>query len=274
MRLPGSWGDVDVLRLDQIHSHISGNKAFKLAGHLEEFKKSGCTCLLTFGGVWSNHLHALAALGNYLSIPTLGMVRGYDHLPLTPTLVDCQNFGMRLQFCNKKEYSRRYDLDWRIELANRFNAWVIPEGGAGEAGLKGFEHISKCLKAYDEVWVMAGTGATAEGVANYMRPEATLVVVNALADQGELKRRWQEYDWPVNLVLLDNYHTGGFGRCPDFLLELIERYDALGLPLDPVYTAKLLYAYEQEHCCQPKITSQKRTLLIHTGGLQGRRGYM
>ena len=47
--------------------------------------------LLSFGGPYSNHLHAIAALGQALNIPVIAVVRGYAHLPLTATLQDCQS---------------------------------------------------------------------------------------------------------------------------------------------------------------------------------------
>jgi 1-aminocyclopropane-1-carboxylate deaminase len=43
------------------------------------------------------------------------------------------------------------------------------------------------------------------------------------------------------------------------------------LPLDPVYTGKLVMAFEKAWA-QGELDENKRYLLIHTGGLQGRRG--
>jgi 1-aminocyclopropane-1-carboxylate deaminase len=66
-------------------------------------------------------------------------------------------------------------------------------------------------------------------------------------------------------------HLGGFGKCPESLINLIQEYDQQGLHLDPVYTAKMIMAFEQGW--QAGLLDQsKRYLLIHTGGLQGRRG--
>lgn len=61
-----------------------------------------------------------------------------------------------------------------------------------------------------------------------------------------------------------------FGRYPDAVKHVIQRYDALELPLDPVYTAKVIWALEQEQSAGR--LSNVRRLMIHTGGLQGRRG--
>ncbi len=52
---------VDVLRLDKIHSEISGNKWFKLKYYIEKAKLTNKNTLVSFGGAYSNHLLALAA---------------------------------------------------------------------------------------------------------------------------------------------------------------------------------------------------------------------
>ncbi|HRG66958.1 MAG TPA: hypothetical protein PLV12_14165, partial [Saprospiraceae bacterium] len=50
-----------VKRDDLIHPQISGNKYRKLKYNLQQFPDAGKQGILTFGGVYSNHLHATAA---------------------------------------------------------------------------------------------------------------------------------------------------------------------------------------------------------------------
>lgn len=276
--LPGihHFNSVSVLRLDKISPLISGNKAFKLQGHLTAAQDAGRARLLSFGGPFSNHLHALAALGSQLGIATIGVVRGYEHLPLTPTLEDCHRWGMTLLFADKKTYAQRYDSDYQKRLAATHDAYVIPEGGAGLAAQAGCALLAPYCEGFAQVWLSVGTGTTLLGLANalvqqsYHCPE--LIGVNVVADQGERQRFLQQQMPNVRWRLLEDYHAGGFGRCPDHIQALIERYDALGLPLDPVYTAKLVHAFECE-VSRDEAFSAGKILLIHTGGLQGRRGY-
>ncbi|MBP6398504.1 MAG: hypothetical protein KBF57_09495, partial [Saprospiraceae bacterium] len=47
-----------VKRDDLIHPQISGNKYRKLKYNLQQFSQSDNEGILTFGGVYSNHLHA------------------------------------------------------------------------------------------------------------------------------------------------------------------------------------------------------------------------
>ena len=54
----------DMLRLDVIHSRVSGNKWYKLKYNISDAQQRGVEHLLSFGGMHSNHLHALAAAGS------------------------------------------------------------------------------------------------------------------------------------------------------------------------------------------------------------------
>jgi 1-aminocyclopropane-1-carboxylate deaminase len=199
------------------------------------------------------------------------MVRGFAELPLTPTLVDCQRWGAQLQFCNRQQYALRYDEAYRQELAQQWDAWVIPEGGDGAEGRQGCALIAERASGYDEVWLALGTGTTALGMAANLAPQTKLVGVNCVADQGEQQRRWQrELGSGKGWQVLDEYHSGGFGRFSESVKRVIQRYDTLELPLDPVYTAKVIWALEQEQAAG-RLANVRR-LIVHTGGLQGRRG--
>lgn len=264
---PGS----DILRLDLLDARLSGNKPLKLAGWLDVFRQSGRRRLLSFGGVHSNHLHALAVLASVERIPLTLVVRGYESAALTSTLQDCLTLGADLQFVDRMTYARRYDVCWQQELATLQDALVIPEGGGGEPGLAGCRLLAPTAAAYDDVWLAVGSGTTAMGIAQGLAAlgsRTRLVGVNAVADQGERLRHWQR-DMPASCdwTLIETAELGGFARCPSRLLELIHVYDTCGLPLDPVYTARLVWAFE--HFADPG----RRSLLIHSGGLQGRRGY-
>lgn len=269
---------VDCLRLDQIHPVLSGNKPLKLLGWLEHFQQSGYTSLLSFGGPYSNHLHALAYLGQCLNIPTVLVVRGYAQQPLTPTLQDCQNWGATLVFADKKSYSKRYQPDYQQALAVQYHALVIGEGGSASAekqglGERGCESLADLAQHYQQVWLAVGSGTTALGLAQGLVKRAAstqLLGVNVVADQGERYRHWQQHmPKPLSWRLLEDAHCGGFAKVTPELLDLIERYQGWNLPLEPIYSAKLLLAFER----QQQQNKAAKVLLVHGGGLQGRRGF-
>ncbi|ASP40506.1 1-aminocyclopropane-1-carboxylate deaminase [Bacterioplanes sanyensis] len=256
--------NTDLLWLNSDHDTITGNKPWKLHGHLSRLAHKP-SALLSFGGPYSNHLHALAACGQLLSLPTIAVVRGYADCALTPTLADCQRMGMELVFVDRNTYRQRHEADFLAQLQQRWSATLIPEGGSGPHGVEGCVPLAQWCAGYEQVWLAAGTGTTAEGIVTGLPEDTELVVVNVVADQGELLRRWSA-QVPGRWRIVDDMHGGGFGKIPTALRQLIDRYDTQGIALDPVYTAKLLNAYEHYG------EADKTTLLIHTGGLQGRRG--
>src|ERR1700704_5423767 len=68
----------DVLRLDKIHSEISGNKWFKLKYYLEKATRTNKRNLVSFGGAYSNHLLALAAIASIYGLSSTGIIRGEE----------------------------------------------------------------------------------------------------------------------------------------------------------------------------------------------------
>jgi 1-aminocyclopropane-1-carboxylate deaminase len=267
---------VDILRLDQIHPLLSGNKWYKLKYNLEAAEKKGQSRLLSCGGPYSNHLHALACAGKVLGFSTIALVRGYSHLPLTETLLDCQRMGMELLFVDKKTYLKRYDPLWCQQQAERHESYWIPEGGNNELGIQGCAEIAEQCLGYDEVWMSIGSGCTftgiAQGLAGIQGRTTPLRLKGVMAIKGGEALAASLLSKLNEKCSIDcDSHLGGFGRCPEGLVDLIKQYDAQNLPLDPVYTAKLVMAFEQ--CWQAgKLDATKRYLLIHSGGLQGRRG--
>lgn len=272
-RLSSDTGlSVDVMRLDQLHPVVSGNKWFKLKYNLQEAIDQGFKSVLSCGGVHSNHLHALASAGMYFGIQVRALVRGYSNLALTPTLVDCQKMGMEIEFVDKKTYLKRYDLPWCDEQATLFNSYWIPEGGNNSLGQKGCEEIALGCLDYDEVWLSIGSGCTFTGLEKALPPSIKLRGVMAIKGGQTLGESLiKEAKFPERCEIDYDGHLGGFGRCPTELIALIQQYDRLGLPLDPVYTGKLLAAFEKSWL-MGEVSQSKQYLIIHSGGLQGRRG--
>ena len=84
-------------RDDLLHPEIGGNKWRKLKYNLAEALWQKATALVTFGGAYSNHIAAVAAAGRMINVPTIGFIRGEEHLPLNPTLRKPTQDGKQLQ---------------------------------------------------------------------------------------------------------------------------------------------------------------------------------
>jgi 1-aminocyclopropane-1-carboxylate deaminase len=77
----------------------------------------------------------------------------------------------------------------------------------------------------------------------------------------------------ANWKLLQDYHCGGFAKInPDLLLFMSQFEQKTSIPLEPVYTAKMLYGL-YELIKNDYFKSGQRIIALHTGGLQGNRGF-
>ena len=96
-------------REDLIHPTISGNKWRKLKYNILEAKKLNQKTLLTFGGAFSNHIHATASAGKIFGFNTIGIIRGEEYLPLNPTLKFASECGMKFYYLNRSYYRKKND---------------------------------------------------------------------------------------------------------------------------------------------------------------------
>ena len=139
---------VHLKREDMVFPLASGNKWRKLKYNLAAFKASEANALLTFGGAFSNHLAAVAAVGANHGIATMGIVRGEElaHKPLNPTLATCQRNGMQLFFVSREEYRQKEESKTVLGLKNSHGTlYVLPEGGTNALAVKGCTEIL-CLR--------------------------------------------------------------------------------------------------------------------------------
>jgi len=274
---------LDCLRLDKIHPFVSGNKWYKLKHHLLAAQSAGSSGLLSFGGAHSNHLHALAFAGHSLGIRTIGVVRGERPSNLTPTLQDCVAWGMELHWLSRQEYRAIASEKAENSFSKKFpGTWLIPEGGAGEQGVLGIESLFNSLSHagkidYDVVACAVGSGATFAGIVQAKLGRAQCLGFSALKGANDLEHRVESQLRPSAHVnpwrICHDYHFGGFAkispRLTDFVSDVFEQQ---GLLLDPIYTGKMLFGLA-EYLHQGRIQPGAKILVVHTGGLQGWRGY-
>jgi 1-aminocyclopropane-1-carboxylate deaminase len=267
-----------VKRDDLIDDVVSGNKLFKLHHHLQAFHAQNKQTLITFGGAFSNHLHATAYIGQALGIKTVGIIRAEPHelKNLTPTLSDCQSWGMTLAPVSRSEYKLKQDSGVVQKIANQYpDIYWVPEGGAGELGVQGAQLILDGVDQshYDVIVLACGTGTTLAGVIRASEPHVQVIGVPVLKGAKWMAAEVEQYlDAAMNnwqLVL--DYHFSGYGKWNDELLNFMADIQAqTGLPLDPVYTAKAFYGLV-DLIRLKTINKGSRVLFIHTGGLQGAR---
>ncbi|NOX19423.1 MAG: 1-aminocyclopropane-1-carboxylate deaminase/D-cysteine desulfhydrase [Chlorobi bacterium] len=282
VKLPGleNHPKIFIKRDDAIHPLISGNKWRKLKYNLIEASRLGENALLTFGGAYSNHIHATAAAGKLFGIKTIGIIRGEEYDPLNPTLSAAEKMGMELHYLPRKIYRDRNNPDFQNELAEKYGApYVVPEGGTNRFALKGVaELVDEIDVEYTRVCTAVGSGGTLAGVVCGLKGKARAVGFPALKHgeylSGIISQLLKEsgcggYD---NWELQTDFHQGGFAKVTDELIEFIMEFKRLNsIQLDYIYNGKMFFAIRK--LIEEKYFSEEDVIIaLHTGGLQGNEG--
>lgn len=260
-------------REDKLHTFVSGNKYRKLKYNLLEAKNSGFKTLFTFGGAYSNHIAAVASAGRLLGFNTIGVIRGEElenKIDENPTLSFAKQNGMQFKFVSREAYRYKTNEDYLKYLKDEFgDFYLIPEGGTNALAIKGCEEIlSEMDKDFDYLCCAVGTGGTISGLINCSKPSQQVLGFPAI--KGDfLKEDISKFATKNNWKLITDYHFGGYAKINTRLVSFINQFkDVNNIPLDPVYTSKMLFGIFDliEKNYFPK---DSKILAIHTGGLQG-----
>ena len=270
-----------IKREDKIHPFVSGNKFRKLKYNILEAKKQQQETLLTFGGAFSNHILATAVAGNLAGLKTIGVIRGEelaDDLQKTfdtnSTLKQAHENGMEFHFVSRADYREKATTAFIDLLKDAFgDFYLIPEGGTNDLAIKGCEEIlSEDDAKFDAICVAVGTGGTISGLINAAKIHQKVIGYPALKGdflQQEIERLTTKRE---NWSLLNEYHFGGYAKYNETLISFINQfYKATNIPLDPIYTGKMLFGIA-DVIKKNYFSENSKILIIHTGGLQGIEG--
>ena len=282
-------------------SMISGNKLRKMKYNLLEMDKMGLKRLVTFGGAFSNHIHATAAAGQLFGFETMGLIRGERSPNLSPTLRFAEECGMTFKFINRSDYR---DKNLIInELKTKLdNFYYLPEGGSNNLALRGTAEIVGEIDneidgqlddtASRYICVPCGTGGTIAGIVaaakepthvlgfsalkgDFLQKDVTSLLQNAqnAADTEGTLFSLNDSKIPQNWSINTNFHCGGYARFTPELIEFINNFkEKHNVPLDPIYTGKMLLGIYK--LVETGFFPQNSTIIaVHTGGLQGIEGF-
>ncbi|MGL4383780.1 MAG: 1-aminocyclopropane-1-carboxylate deaminase/D-cysteine desulfhydrase [Flavobacterium sp.] len=264
---------LEIKREDLLHPFVSGNKFRKLKYNILQAKAENQSVLLTFGGAFSNHIAAVAYAGKEQGFETIGVIRGdelRDKISENPTLSFAQECGMRFEFVTREAYRHKTETAFIEQLQVKFGSfYLVPEGGTNDLAVKGCEEILTEFDAhFDFVCSAVGTGGTISGLINSALPHQKVLGFPALKGdflQNEIHKFVNNKNWE----LITDYHFGGYGKVTTEFIEWMNWFYAqTGIPLDPIYTGKMVFGVMdliQRNYFPPK----SKILMIHTGGLQG-----
>jgi len=277
---------VSVKRDDTIHPIISGNKWRKLQGNLAYLtKQSSLKGALSFGGSYSNHIHAFAYACFEQGIPCVGVIRGEAEYANNFTLSWALHWGMKLHFVDRKTYRRRQCPEFLAELQSRYpNYFIIPEGGSNQLALSGVAEIISELAQqteYDTLMTPVGSGGTLAGLivgdkqfssrehkllgisvlkgADYLMNDIEALISTQAIEQSGNHSNWR---------LLSQYHGGGYAKFSSADYEKILEFNKItGITFEPIYSGKMVLALV-DLITQGYFGAGEHIVLLHTGGLQ------
>lgn len=271
---------VYMVRADLTHPQISGNKWYKLKYNLRAAKQQGATRVISFGGAYSNHIHALAWSAKAMGMASVGVIRG-EHVK-NPMLDDAQKWGMQLHFVDRANYRQRHCADWlealHLEIGSGF---LIPEGGSNPLALRGvaelMQQISQQTSGLDYLLCACGTGGTLAGLLSAAPKNLHIEGYPVLKGAGflydDIQRLLDSAEAEVSCSwLLDmDAHYGGYGKISaEHQAQWLMVEQEFKMLFDPVYTSKMVRRF-MEKVHQNNYPKGSSIALVHTGGLQGRR---
>jgi 1-aminocyclopropane-1-carboxylate deaminase len=185
---------------------------------------------------------------------------------------------MLIQYVSRDDYRKKDQQTFIDALRLQFgDFYLIPEGGTNELAIRGCTELAQSLSAidFDYLCLPVGTGGTMTGLIQAIHTGPKVIGISVL--KGDFLRseienllRSQKNNATVygNWSLLTSYHHGGYARVTHELVEFMQTMRAEhDLPLDPVYTGKLLWAVMEE-VNMGSFRRGSTILALHTGGLQ------
>jgi len=235
--------------------------------------------ILTFGGAFSNHLHAVAAAGKIFDIKTIGVIRGEPTLPLNPTLSFCLAKEMKLIYWRRADYQKKNLKEKADLLHQKHKSYeLIPEGGSNALALKGVGELWKKypLDVFDHICLPIGTAGTLKGIIEYSNNNNHIIGFSAL--KFNIQKQIENYftakhiqfnNWEIN----NQYHFGGYVKHSNKLIDFINSFNEKhNIQLDPLYTGKMMFGIF-DLAAKNYFKKGSTILAIHTGGQQGIAGF-
>lgn len=284
--------EVFMKRDDLIHERVSGNKWRKLKYNIQNISDLGKKGVVTFGGAFSNHIHATAAAGKLFGFETIGIIRGNElNENSSKTLNDAATNGMKLFFVSRSHFRELKEIreidnlteklkelyGFQIEVADYE---LIPEGGTNDLALKGgYELVNEIIEQMGRkpnyLITAVGSGGTLAGIASNFHAEIENIGISVLKDGNYV---FAEIEKLLNRNKIEQYqfskildaHCGGYAKTTDELMNFMRNFEEKHqILLDQVYTGKVFYKFHQL-VAENYFPLNSTIVILHTGGLQGR----
>ncbi|EOY21569.1 D-cysteine desulfhydrase isoform 3, partial [Theobroma cacao] len=261
--------EVWLKRDDLSGMQLSGNKVRKLEFLMAEAVAQGADCIITIGGIQSNHCRATAVAAKYLNLDCYLILRTskalVDQDPgLTGNLLVERFVGAHIQLISKEEYARIGSVALTNVLKEKLlkegrRPYVIPVGGSNSLGTCGGTIAGLSLGSW-----LGELKAKVHAFCVCDDPDYFYDFVQGLVDglQAGVDSR--------DIVSIINAKGLGYAINTSEELKFVKEIAAAtGVVLDPVYSGKAAYGMMKDMAENPKNWEGRKVLFIHTGGLLG-----
>lgn len=272
---------VQVKRDDQIDKVISGNKWRKLKYNLLHAKAINAKGIITFGGSFSNHIHACALACKQQQLSAIGIIRGEEDNQDNYTLAWAKHWGMQLSFVDRKTYRLRNEKSYLQHLQQQYPDYlIVPEGGSNALALIGMAEVIDELNQqseFDTLLSPVGSGGTLAGLISADKNQHKILGISVLKQDGYLVKQVNDLlpehaKAHTNWQLMSQYHGGGYAKFSSQDAQRIRSFSAVvGIDFEPVYSGKMILAL-LDLMSTGYFPAHHRIVLLHTGGLQGLAG--
>lgn len=265
-------------RDDLIHPEISGNKWRKLEYNIQQAKLENKTCILTFGGTYSNHITATAKACELSGLKCIGIIRGEKHETLNKSLQFASDCGMELMYLDRKNYREKENYDFRFMISDYeiSQVYILPEGGANELALKGcaeiIDEITDEIKNenhqdFDFICCACGTGTTLAGIALNLLTHQKAIGFAVLKHENLDQEIIGKFKTEVSSINIQHYPFGGYAKTTSELIQFIKNfYKDHHILLDYVYTSKMMYGIF-DLISKGYFPEYSTIIAVHTGGV-------
>ena len=281
-----------VKRDDFTGVELTGNKIRKLEYLLHYAKQNKYDYIFTSGGDQSNHARATCIAANMLGFKSRLFLWGDKRRRVDGNLFLDKITGTEIEFLSKKDYANVNDImNERSKIYSRKGkkAYVIPSGGSSPLGIWGYVNFIRelnqqiDLKKIKGILFANGSCGTSAGIllgSALCGINIKVIPVNVLMTKEEVFEETErlvsesisKYKLDVsvdfsNLEILDGYSVEGYKKIThDKILLIKEFFRATGILLDPTYTGKAFFAYNEHF-----IRNRKKNdiIFLHTGGIYG-----
>lgn len=267
--------NVYVKRDDLIHPLISGNKWRKCHYLLNHLKTSGYKKVLTFGGAYSNHIHAFSYACAELGIQSIGIIRGDElaNKPLNNTLTFAKENNMQLVFVSREEYQKRNDKEYIKSLEEDYSCYVVPEGGSTRFAIDGFNDMLDEIRhetSFNSLFVPCGSGGTIAGInANLVEGEQVYGINVLKGTEDDIESLINDFSSVSRYQIITDYHFGGYAKSTSELKDFMKVFELeMGIEIESVYSAKMFFGFFD--MVKKNKFNNESIVLCHTGGLQGK----